>query len=112
MPSAIGEINPFCAEIGSGHLWPFRYIRRIVMKSGNNSILVLVLVVLVLAGVLFALQAIFRTREWRSLQAQMQVQQSNVTRVNLLFATAEEYSKTHPDLIPILKPFEPKTPAH
>lgn len=79
------------------------------MKNGAaNTALTVVLAFLVLAGVVFALQTIFRTREFRGLQALSLEHQGNVARVNLLFADAQQYSKTHPDLVPILKPFEVK----
>jgi len=82
------------------------------MKFGTtNLVLTCVLAVLLLAGVLFALQTIFRTRELRSLQSLSLEHQQNAARVNLLFTEAEQYSKTHPDLSPILKPFEGKPTA-
>jgi len=83
------------------------------MKTGTtNTILTLALTVLVLAGVLFALQAIFRTRELRTLQAQTIVCQSNLNRLNLLLNEAVQYGKTHPDINPVLQPFEAKPAAH
>ena len=83
------------------------------MKTGTtNTILTLALTVLVLAGVLFALQAIFRTRELRTLQAQTIVCQSNLNHLNLLLNEAVQYGKTHPDINPVLQPFEAKPAAH
>ena len=79
------------------------------MKSETtNTVLTFVLAVLVLAGVLFALQTIFRTREFRTLQAQTIACQSNMNRLNLLLNEAVIYGKTHPDINRVLQPFEAK----
>jgi len=83
------------------------------MKSGTtNTVLTVVLAVLVLSGVLFALQTIFRARELRTLQAQTFACQSNMNHLNLLLNEAIQYGKAHPDINPILQPFEAKPAAH
>ncbi len=84
-----------------------------VMKSDTtNTVLTWVLAVLVLAGVLFALQTIFRTREFRTLQAQTIACQSTMNRLNLVLNEALQYGKTHPDIDHVLQPFESKPAAH
>lgn len=83
------------------------------MKSGTtNAVLTFVLAVLVLAGVLFVLQTIFRTRELRTMQAQTIACQSNLNHLNLLLNDAVQYGKTHPDIDPVLEPFEAKPASH
>ncbi|MGB7767982.1 MAG: hypothetical protein WBN22_03910 [Verrucomicrobiia bacterium] len=83
------------------------------MKSDTtNTVLTWVLAVLVLAGVLFALQTIFRTREFRTLQAQTIACQSTMNRLNLVLNEALQYGKTHPDIDHVLQPFESKPAAH
>ena len=80
-----------------------------VMKSGiTNTVLTLVLAVLVLAGVLFALQTIFRSRELRTLQAQTIACQNTMNRLTLVLNEAIQYGKTHPDINHVLQPFETK----
>ena len=74
----------------------------------TNTILTLLLALLVLAGVLFALQSIFRQREFRNLQAQVIARQTNMNRLNLLLNEALVYGKTHPDVNRILQPFVAK----
>ena len=74
----------------------------------TNTVLTLVLALLVLAGVLFALQSIFRTREFRTLQTQIIARQTNLNRLNLLLNEAIVYGKTHPDINRIIQPFEAK----
>jgi len=82
------------------------------MKSETlNTILTFVLGVSVLLGVIFALRTVFRTRELRSLQAQMLNCQLNISRLNLTLNAAAQYGKTHPDIEHILQPFEPKPAA-
>ena len=56
---------------------------------------------------IFALQTIFRTREFRTLQIQAITCQSNLNRLNLLLNDAVNYSKTHPDINRILQPLKP-----
>jgi len=69
------------------------------------------LALLVLAGVLFALQSIFRTREFRTLQSQVIARQTNLNRLNALLNEAIVYGKTHPDINRIIQPFESKPVA-
>jgi len=84
-----------------------------VMKSETtNTVLTFVLGVLVLAGVLFALQSIFRSRELRNLQAQTIACQSNMNRLNMLMNEAVVYGKVHPDINRVLQPFEAKPATH
>lgn len=79
------------------------------MKSDTtNTILTLLLALLVLAGVVFALQSIFRQREVRNLQAQVVARQTNMNRLNLLLNEAMVYGKTHPDINRIIQPFVAK----
>ena len=77
----------------------------------THTILTLLLALLVLAGVLFALQSIFRTREFRTLQSQVIARQTNLNRLNLLLNEAIVYGKTHPDINRIIQPFESKPVA-
>lgn len=83
------------------------------MKSGTtNAVLTIVLALLVLAGVLFVLQTIFRERELRSMQTEILARRSNMNRAVLLLNEAAQYGKTHPDIKPILEPFERKPATH
>lgn len=75
------------------------------MKCGTNTVLTVVLAVLVLAGVLFALQTIFRQRQFRTMQSQIIACNSNMQRVGGLLNEAAQYGKTHPDINPVLQPF-------
>lgn len=77
----------------------------------TNTVLTLLLALLVLGGVVFALQSIFRTREFRTLQSQVIARQTNMNRLNLLLNEAMVYGKTHPDINRILQPFEGKPVA-
>ncbi len=77
----------------------------------TNTVLTLALALLVVAGVIFALQSIFRTREFRTLQSQIIARQTNLNRLNLLLNEAIVYSKTHPDINRIVQPFEAKPVA-
>lgn len=82
------------------------------MKSETtNTVLTLILALLVMAGVVFALQSIFRTREFRTLQSQVIARQTNMNRLNLVLNEAMVYGKTHPDINRILQPFEAKPVA-
>lgn len=82
------------------------------MKSETtNTVLTLILALLVMAGVVFALQSIFRTREFRTLQSQVIARQTNMNRLNLVLNEAMIYGKTHPDINRILQPFEAKPVA-
>ena len=84
-----------------------------IMKSGTiNTVLAFVLAAVVLAGVLFVLQTIFREREFRSLQVQILERNNNLNRAGALLGEAEQYSTNHPDIKPILRPFEAKPTTH
>jgi hypothetical protein len=73
----------------------------------TNTVLNFVLGALVLLGVLFALQTVFRTRELRSLQ--MAIPEKNyMMTVQALANDALEYGKTHPDINRILQPVQSK----
>lgn len=76
-----------------------------------NMIFTFMLGMLIVLGAIFALQTVNHTREMRSLQAQFQVAQKNLGWVNLLLNDSVQYGKTHPDIMPILKPFEIKPAA-
>ena len=78
----------------------------------TNAILTFVLGVLVVLGVVFALKTINHTRELRTLQAQVVSVQRSVNILNLMLNDAALYGKTHPDINPIIQPFETKPVAH
>jgi hypothetical protein len=83
------------------------------MKSGTtNTVLTLALAVLVLAGVLFALQTIFRTRELRSISTQANLANSGLVREQAFFNDCLIYSKTHPAINSILESVESKPAKH
>lgn len=84
------------------------------MKSSGttNTVLTFVLAVLVLAGVYFALRAIFGQRQLRTMRAEVVRCQSNLAHLQLLMRDAVEYGKTHPDIKPVLEPFEAKPASH
>ncbi len=77
-----------------------------------NSILTFVLGVLLVLGVVFALKTINHTREVRLLQSQVVNAQRGVNILNMLLNDAAQYGKTHPDINPIIQPFETKPAAH
>lgn len=88
-------------------------VPRLVMKSDTtNTILTLVLAVLVLAGVLFALKAIFGTRELRSMSMQYNAANTSLMRQQAFLNECEFYSKTHPAITSILESVEPQTAKH
>lgn len=92
-----------------------RFVRldKTFMKSGTtNAVLTLMLAVLVLAGVLFALQTIFRTRELRSISMQANVANSGLVREQAFFNDCLIYSKTHPAINSILESVESKPATH
>jgi hypothetical protein len=62
----------------------------------TNSILTFVLGAFVVLGVIFALQTIFRTREFRSLQVQAAVDNSNLMRLQSLGADVFAYNQKSP----------------
>jgi len=113
MPADGHEINPFFAvKIAVDICRQSAKFVAFVMKSETtNTVLTFVLAVLVLAGVLFALQSIFRSRELRNLQAQTIACQSNMNRLNLLLNEAIIYGKVHPDIDHVIQPFEAKPPT-
>ena len=81
------------------------------MKNDNiTTALNLVLAMLAILGVVFALQTIFRTREFRSLQ--FQATQANAYRmaVEALANDAYAYSQKNPnaDILRILQPAQAK----
>jgi hypothetical protein len=78
----------------------------------TNTVLTLVLAALVLAGVLFALQTIFRTRELRTISMQANMANSTLLQEQALFNDCMEYSKTHPAITPILESVQPRTAKH
>lgn len=91
---------------------PFVKLAALVMKCDTtNTVLTWVLGALVLLGALFALQTIFRMREFRTLQAQAITCQSSMGRLNSLFNESIQYGKTHPDINRVLQPFEAKSVA-
>ncbi len=65
------------------------------MKSDTmNSVLTFVLGAFVVLGVIFALQTIFRTREFRSLQIQMTNINANYMRLQALAADVNAYNNS------------------
>jgi hypothetical protein len=85
----------------------------IAMKcETTNAILTFVLGVFVVLGVIFALKTVNHTREIRQIQAQVANSQRIVGVLNLLLTDSIEYGKTHPDITPIIQPFETKPAAH
>jgi hypothetical protein len=78
----------------------------------TNTVLTLILAVLVLGGVLFALQTIFRTRELRSISLQANMANSTLMQEQALFNDCLEYSKTHPAITPILESVQPRAARH
>lgn len=79
------------------------------MKSGTtNTVLTLVLAVLLLGDVLFALQTILRTREFRSMTARVNFARTSLIQEQALFTECQEYGKTHPAIKPILESVLPK----
>ena len=83
-----------------------------VMKcETTNTVLSWVLAALVLAGVLFALRTIIRTRELRTMQGQAIACQASMNHLNILLNEAVQYGKAHPDINHILQPFEAKPVA-
>jgi ABC-type transporter Mla subunit MlaD len=77
----------------------------------TNAVLTFVLGVLVMLGVVFALQTVNHTRELRSLQMRLVGTQRSVNLLNLLLNDSVQYGKTHPDINPIIQPFETKPAA-
>lgn len=113
VPADLPEINPFFAPKNMVDICcRFAKFAASVMKcETTNTVLTCVLAVLVLAGVLFAMKTIIRTRELRTMQAQAMACQSNMNHLTLLLNEAVQYGKTHPDINHILQPFEAKPAA-
>jgi len=78
----------------------------------TNTVLTLILAVLVLGGVLFALQTIFRTRELRTISLQANMANSTLMQEQALFNDCLEYSKTHPAITPILESVQSRAARH
>jgi hypothetical protein len=79
------------------------------MKSeAINTVLTFVLTILVLASVLLTLQTMLRTREFTSMNAQVNFTRNTLIQEQALFNDCLEYSKTHPDISRVLQPFEVK----
>ena len=72
----------------------------------TNTILTFVLGALVLLGVIFALQTIFRTREFRTLQVQANIDNANLMRLQALASDTAAYNQRYPspELTRILGP--------
>ena len=90
-------------------------IRAFNMKQETvNTVLTYMLGVLALLGVIFALQTIFRTREYRSLILQATQANNYLMRVQALGNDTLAYSQKNPnpELSRILQPFQPKPAAH
>jgi hypothetical protein len=84
------------------------------MKNDNiTTALNLALAVLVILGVIFALQTIFRTRELRNLQMQATTANGYRMAVEALANDAIAYSKQNPnsDILRILQPTQPAKPV-
>jgi secreted Zn-dependent insulinase-like peptidase len=79
----------------------------------TNTVLTFVLGVLALLGVIFALQTIFRTREYRSLTMQAAVANSTFMRVQALANDAQAYNQKspNPELTRIIQSVLAKQPA-
>jgi hypothetical protein len=78
----------------------------------TNTVLTLALAVLVLGGVLFALQTIFRTREFRTISIQANLANNTLLQEQSLFNDCVEYSKTHPAMTPILESIQARAAKH
>jgi hypothetical protein len=81
------------------------------MKNDNiTTALNFVLFVLAILGVIFALQTIFRTREFRSLQFQAITANNNLMRVQALANDALAYNQKNPnpDLTRVLQLLQTK----
>jgi hypothetical protein len=71
----------------------------------TNTVLTFILGTLVLLGVIFALKTINQTRELRSLTSQAMAVNTGLMREQAFFNDCREYSRTHPDIQPILKKY-------
>jgi hypothetical protein len=89
-------------------------IRAFNMKQETiNAVLTYVLGALALLGVIFALQTIFRTREYRSLILQANQANNYFKWVQALGNDTLAYSQKNPnpELARILQPYQPKPAA-
>jgi hypothetical protein len=79
----------------------------------TNTVLTFVLGVLALLGVIFALQTIFRTREYRSLNFQAAVANNTFMRIQALANDAQAYNQKspNPELTRIIQSVVAKQPA-
>jgi hypothetical protein len=90
-------------------------IRAFNMKNETiNTVLTYVLGIFALLGVIFALQTIFRTREYRSLVLQASQANNYYMRIQALGndAVAFNQKNQNPDLARILSPAQTKPAAH
>jgi hypothetical protein len=71
-------------------------------------VLTCVLGALVTLGVLFALQTIFHTRDFRAINAGASFASSRLIEFQALRNDVLEYSKTHPDIDNLLRPAQSK----
>jgi hypothetical protein len=113
MPPGSGESNSFSIEKSQWTFVTNPLDCAHFMKCGTtNTVLTLVLAVLLLADVVFALRTIILTREFRTMQSQVVSRQASMNRLNLLLQEAVQYGKTHPDINPVIQPFEGKPAVH
>ena len=80
----------------------------------TNAILTFILGVLAVAGVIFALQTIFLTREFRSLTVQATVANSSLLQAQSLANDVAAYNQKNPspELTKILQSVQAKVAAH
>ena len=80
----------------------------------TNAILTFVLGVLAVAGVIFALQTIFLTREFRSLTMRAAMANTSLVQVQSLANDVAAYNQKtpSPELAKILQSAQTKTAAH
>jgi len=79
-----------------------------------NGILTFVLGVLVVAGVILALNVVFVTREGRALQSQAMLDNARLTGVQTLFNDASAYNQKYPsvELTRILQNLQARPAGH
>ena len=85
------------------------------MKSDlTHSILTFVLGVIAIAGVIFALQTIFRQQEFRSLTVQATIANNSLLQAQQLARDVEVYNQKSPspELTKLLQAVQPKPAAH
>jgi hypothetical protein len=80
----------------------------------TNAILTFMLGVLVVAGVIFALQTIFLTREFRTLSIQATMANTSLMQAQNLANEVAAYNQKNPnpELTKILQAVQTKTAAH